>query len=146
MLDPDRRLKVALLLLRLSLGGFLLLWGIDKLVAPFATMITFQAFYRVDIDSTLAMAAGVLETVLALAIIAGSVKTLSYGLGVLLHSVSVVVTHRQWLDPFGENHLFIAALPLLGAFIVLFMLRRQDTLWSLDHRRRRLADKTDNGG
>lgn len=126
-------LRPALFVLRLSLGGFLLLWGIDKLLEPFATMITFRSFYQLGLNSTFAYAFGIAEISLALCIIAGLYKTLSYGLGLLLHTTSVVVTHRQWLDPFGENHLFIAALPVLGAFFVLFMLRYADTLLSLDH-------------
>ncbi len=125
-------IRPALFLLRLSLGGFLLLWGVDKLVAPFATVMTFKGFYGLAIDSTLAYIAGILEILLALAIMAGFYKTWSYGLGLLLHSASVIVTHHQWLAPFGENHLFIAALPVLAAFVVLFMLRRADTLWSAD--------------
>jgi hypothetical protein len=55
-----------------------------------------------------------------------------YGLGLLLHAISTLVTYEQLLFPFGENHLFIASIPVLAAFIVLFLLRRQDTLLSLD--------------
>lgn len=125
-------IALALLILRWSLGGFLLLWGLDKLLVPFATVITVKSFYGLSIDSNLAMIAGIAEVILAVAIMAGLFKTLSYGLGMLLHLSSVIVTHKQWLAPFGENHLFIAALPLLGAFIVLFLLRKADTLWSVD--------------
>ena len=130
--SQQMRIEGALFLLRLSLGGFLLLWGIDKLVEPFSTVITFRGFYGLPINSTVAMIAGVLEIALALAIIAGLFKTLSYGLGLLLHLSSVIVTHKQWLAPFGDNHLFIAALPILGAFVVLFVLRDSDNRWSLD--------------
>lgn len=135
--SQQMRIEGALFLLRLSLGGFLLLWGIDKLVEPFSTVITFRGFYGLPINSTVAMIAGVLEIALALAIIAGLFKTLSYGLGLLLHLSSVIVTHKLWLAPFGDNHLFIAALPILAAFIVLFVLRDLDNRWSLDSRRQR---------
>jgi len=59
-------------------------------------------------------------------------KTLSYGLGLLLHAVSTLATYQELFAPFGANHLFLAALPVLAAFIALFLLRRQDTLLSLD--------------
>lgn len=141
MFKPDLTTQVpialALLILRLSLAGFLLLWGLDKLLAPFATVITVMSFYGLSINSTLAMIAGAAEVVLALAMMVGLFKTLSYGLGMLLHISSVIVTHKQWLAPFGDNHLFIAALPLLGAFIVLFLLRKADTLWSVDSFRKK---------
>ncbi|MBL1432129.1 MAG: hypothetical protein COC09_08640 [Gammaproteobacteria bacterium] len=130
--DANLPLRPALLLLRLSLGGFLLLWGIDKLLAPFASVVIFKRFYGLSISSTLAIIAGVFELALALAIIVGLYKIFSYGLGLLLPGTSVVVTHKQWLLPFDEKHLFIAALPILGAFIVLFLLRDADNLWSLD--------------
>ena len=62
--------------------------------------------------------------------LAGLWKTLSYGLGLLLHAVSTLATYHELLSPFGTNHLFLAAVPVLAAFITLFLLRRHDTLWS----------------
>jgi len=75
--------------------------------------------------------AGALEILLAVAILAGLWKTLSYGLGLALHAVSTLVTYRELLAPFGENHLFLAAIPALAAFIALFLLRRHDTFWNV---------------
>jgi len=47
----------------------------------------------------------------------------------VLHAISTVSTYSQLLSPFGKNHLFIAAIPVLGAFIALFLMRDDDTLW-----------------
>jgi putative oxidoreductase len=58
----------------------------------------------------------------------GILRTAAYGAAAALHAVSVVVSWRQLLDPWGgdANHLFIAGVPVLGALIALFLLRRWD--------------------
>ena len=129
----NSELQVALLILRLGLGAFLLLFGIDKLVAPATTMEVITHFYGLIVSHGMVLAAGALEVLLGLAFLAGWRKTLSYGLGLLLHAVSTLATWRELLAPFGANHLFLAAVPVLAAFITLFLLRRHDTLtlWSV---------------
>lgn len=124
--------SIALFILRVGLGAFLLLWSIDKLVAPEGMVAIYQYFYHIGISNDVAYVLGALELLLSLAIIAGLLKTYSYGLGLLLHGTTTIVIYRQLLNPFGGNHLFIAALPVLAAFIALFLMRHQDNLWSLD--------------
>ncbi len=126
------RLSMALLVLRIGLGVFLLLWSIDKLVAPEGMVAIYQFFYGINITIKTAYVAGALELLLSLAIILGFLKTYSYGLGLVLHAISTIASYQQLLHPFGGNHLFIAALPVLAAFITLFLLRQQDNLWALD--------------
>lgn len=125
-------LGVPLLILRFGLGVFLLLFGIDKLVTPHAAAAIFANYYGIDVaPATLVYGVGLFEIVLALAILAGLWKTLTYGLGLALHTVSTLATYRELLAPFGENHMYMAALPVLAAFVALFLLRRHDTLWSM---------------
>jgi uncharacterized membrane protein YphA (DoxX/SURF4 family) len=126
----NSELPVALFILRLGLGVFLLLFGIDKLVAPATTVEVLAQFYGLVVSHGMVYAAGALEILLGLAFLAGLWKTLSYGLGLLLHVVSTLATYQELLAPFGANHLFLAAVPVLAAFLALFLLRRQDTLWS----------------
>lgn len=126
----NSELPVALFILRLGLGAFLLLFGIDKLIAPATTVEVFTQFYGLVVSHGMVYAAGALEILLGLAFLAGLWKTLSYGLGLLLHAVSTLATYQELLSPFGENHMFLAAIPVLAAFITLFLLRRQDALWS----------------
>jgi hypothetical protein len=122
----------ALLILRVGLGVFLLLWSIDKLVAPEQTVMIFSHFYSLSIGATVARVIGVAELLLSVSIILGFRKTISYGLGTALHAVSTLSTTDQLLSPFGKNHLFIAALPVLAAFVALFLLRKQDRLLCID--------------
>lgn len=126
----NTELPVALFILRLGLGAFLLLFGIDKLVAPEITVEVFAQFYGLNVSHNMAYGTGVLEILFGLAFLAGLWKTLTYGLALLLHAVSTLATYQELLSPFGMNHLFLAALPVLAAFLALFLLRRHDTLWS----------------
>ncbi len=128
----DRELRISLLVLRIGLGVFLLLFGLDKLLATQAAASIFSQYYGMDLSTTLVSAVGVLEIALALAILVGWRRTLSYGLGLLVHAVSTFATYRELLSPFGDNHMYLAALPALAGFVCLFLLRHRDSLWSLD--------------
>ena len=127
----NRELPVALFILRLGLGVFLLLFGIDKLIVPETTVDVFAQFYGLVISHGMVYGAGALEILLGLAFLAGLWKTLTYGLALLLHAVSTLATYQELLAPFGANHLFLAAIPVLAAFLALFLLRRHDRLWSV---------------
>lgn len=129
----NREIHVALIILRLGLGVFLLLFGIDKLIVPETTVDVFAHFYGLVITHDMAYGAGVLEILLGLAFLVGLWKTLTYGLALLLHAVSTLATYQELLAPFGANHLFLAALPVLAAFLALFLLRRHDRLWSVSN-------------
>ena len=127
----NREISVALFILRLGLGVFLLLFGIDKLIVPETTVDVFAHFYGLVISHDMAYGAGVLESLLGLAFLVGLWKTLTYGLALLLHAVSTLATYQELLAPFGANHMFLAALPVFAAFLALFLLRRDDRLWSV---------------
>jgi uncharacterized membrane protein YphA (DoxX/SURF4 family) len=125
--------QVGLFILRVSLGMFLLLWSLDKLVVPEGTVKIFTVFYHLSISPVLAYVIGTVEAGLSLLIIGGAWKRYTYAVGLGLHALSTLSTWKQLLSPFGQNHLFIAAIPVLAAFILLYLLREQDTLWAVDH-------------
>ncbi len=134
-MQRNAKLLWALFLLRLGLGLFLLLWGLDKIIAPEIAVMVFSRFYYVDIGISAAMLIGALEIVLSLLMILGFYRTITYGLGLLVHTISTLSTLRELLSPFGPNHLFIAGIPILFAFLTLFLLRDFDTLWTLGKRK-----------
>ena len=121
--------QIALFILRIGLGLFLLLWGLDKIFSPESTVKVFQMFYFMSINVQWAYIIGALEIVLSIAILIGFHKKYSYGLGLLIHGISTISSWKQMIAPFGKNHLFIAGLPVLAGFITLYMLRDKDTLW-----------------
>jgi putative oxidoreductase len=127
----SKKQRIGLFILRFGMGFFLLLWGLDKIFAPESTVMVYKIFYKIPINVSTSFGIGILEIILSIAIILGLWKRLSYGLGLLLHTISTFATYKQLLTPFGQNHLFIAGLPVLAGFIALYLLREEDTLWSL---------------
>jgi len=126
-----RELPLALFILRFGLGLFLLLWSIDKVVAPEQTAKIFSMFYKTPLTEDLAPLVGVAEGLLSVAFLAGLWRTWTYGAALAIHAVSTLSTWPQLISPFGKNHLFIAAIPVLAGFIALFLLRRRDELVTL---------------
>lgn len=119
----------ALLVLRITLGVFLLQWGVEKFVVPEGTVAIWGYFYGLSLPQLMSYLFGAVEIAIAACLFLGLFRTVAYGAAMLLHAVSVLVSWRQLLDPWGDpaNHLFIAGVPVLGAFVALFLLRHWDT-------------------
>ncbi len=124
----ETALARALLVLRVTLAIFLLQWGVEKFVLPQSAPAIWQHFYGINLPGIVGYVFGAAEILLAFCLLLGLFRTPAYGAAMLLHAVSVAVSWRQLVDPWGTpvNHLFIASLPVLGAFIALFLLRRWD--------------------
>ncbi len=145
-----RRLALALLILRLGLGGFLLVWGLEKLMIPARTVRIYDFYYGIGLDESIAPLLGLAQCLIVLAMMVGLLRPWSYGFAVLIHAYSTVTTWRQIIDPwglvFGEvKHLYLAAVPILVALIVLYMLREHD-IWSIDGWRARRAVRASEAG
>jgi putative oxidoreductase len=129
---PDEALSKALfralLALRITLGLFLLQWGVEKFVLPQSNIAIWSHFYGINVSQMLGYAFGAVEIVIALCMIAGLFRTVVYGAALILHAITVLVTWRQLIDPWGDpiNHLFTAGVPVLGGFLALFLLRHWD--------------------
>lgn len=131
-----RRIPLALAILRITLGGFLLLWGIEKFVVPAATVAIWEQFYLVPIGGAMPYVIGISEILFAVWFLLGWKRRVVYGIAVGIHGISTVSTWRQLIDPWGliwggNNHLFLAGVPVLAAFIALYLLRDLD-LWTVD--------------
>ena len=143
----DKRIPAALLILRFFLAIFLLQWSIEKLVLPDAAARIALGFYGVTLPVQASYALGVAELIVSLALLLGFYRTISYGLSLLIHTVTVIVSWRQLFDPYGlakvGNHLWIATWPTWGGFAALFLMRAWDT-WTVDGwRESRSAPPTD---
>jgi putative oxidoreductase len=123
-----RALPRTLLVLRLTLGLFLLQWGVEKFVVPQSAVAIWGHFYGVNLPQLLGYVFGVIEIAIAVCLFLGACRTVAYGAAFLLYAVTVAVSWRQLLDPWGDpvNHLFIASIPVLGALLALFLLRHWD--------------------
>jgi putative oxidoreductase len=121
-------LSRALLVLRITLGLFLLQWGVEKFVVPQSTIAIWGYYYGLNVSQILGYVFGAVEIAIAGCLFLGVFRTVAYGAALSLHAVSVLVSWRELLAPWGDavNHLFIAGVPVLGALIALFLLRRWD--------------------
>ena len=133
--DTRNRLALPLLFLRLTVGLFFLQWSVEKIVKPETTAKIFDHFYGLDLSLSLAQTLGVLETVVALAIIAGFKRRFTYGAAFVMHLGSTLSSWQQLIHPYGSgNHLFAAAVPLLAALWLLFRMADYDNMLAFDAR------------
>lgn len=135
-LDDRNRVRVALLVLRVTVFLVMVIWTIDKFIRPAHAISIYEHFYFLHgLGPAVMYAIGVIELVILIGFVIGFAPRLTYGLVLLLHAVSTFSSFHQYLHPFeGPNILFFAAWPMLGACFALYYLRDLDTLWS--HRRR----------
>ncbi len=127
------KLKLALFSMRLTLGVFFAVWALEKFIKPETTVAIWKAFYLVEsLPLEASYAIGLLQSVAVLCFVLGLFKFWSYGFFLAIHGAGTVLTYEALLNPYtGSNHLFIAAIPVLGALISLFLLRDEDTLYTL---------------
>lgn len=125
----DRRISVALLLLRLSIFIVMFMWTLDKFVRPDHAASVFANYYSVDgLSRAVTLTIGALEIALLVAFILGIAKRWTYGTVLVLHGVSTLSAFKNYAAPFeGPNLLFFAAWPMLAACISLYLLRDLDT-------------------
>lgn len=132
---PDRRIPAALLILRFFLGTFLLQWSVEKLILPDAAVRIARNFYGVSLSVEGSYALGIAELIVSLALLLGFYRTISYGLALMIHTATVIVSWRQLFDPYGlakvGSHLWIATWPTWGGFAALFLMRAWDA-WTID--------------
>ncbi len=132
MSDTDRNLRISLLALRVGVFIVMFFWALDKIVAPDHAAAVFENFYMLEgMGAGILATIGVIQIVIYLAFLAGLFKTVTYGLVLAMHTVSTLSSWQQYLAVF-DNLLFLAAWPMLAACLALFLLRREDTLGTLE--------------
>ncbi len=125
-------LRLSLLLLRIGVFVVLAMWTIDKIINPSHADAVFSNFYGLSgLSSDMFTIIGLTQALFVVAFAAGAFRTISYGLVLLMHTVSTLSSWRQYLDGF-ENLLFFAAWPMLAACLALFLMRKHDALLSVD--------------
>ncbi len=129
----------SLLILRLALGGFLFLWAIEKFIIPGKAIKLYKKFFfGVVDDNTMTYVVGAVLTIMSVAFIIGACKRWVYLYGFAIHAVTVVFTWYRVVDPYGlmekgglfrgkPEHLFLASIPVLAAFWLLYVMRDSDT-------------------
>ncbi len=132
-MNPQWRLPLALLSLRLSIFLVMGVWTLDKFLNPAHAGAVYAHFYFLPgLSAATLYALGAAEALLLLGFVSGFARTWTYGLVLMLHGVSTLSSYAQYLAPFAEGHLlFFAAWPMWAACFALFLLRDEDRLWTL---------------
>lgn len=127
-MNPEKRLNISLLGLRLSVFLVMLMWTVDKTIRPEHAAAIFSKFYALDgFGLSIIVSLGVLELALLLAFVLGLARRYTYGAVLLLHVGSTLSSWQQYLNPYeGSNLLFFAAWPMLAACLALYLLRDSD--------------------
>lgn len=124
----------ALLLMRLSLAYFFMVWGINKILAADQTTKLFEYFYELSLPTPFPYAFGIAEVALAMAIALGFWRRPVYLLALLVHSVTIVVTIGFLATPFKiedgfpVNRMYTASVPTWATLVALYLLRGWDRL------------------
>lgn len=136
--QPTGRSRWSLPLLRVGMGLFLVLWGVDKLAATEGSLGIFSHFYGLDVGALIVQAAGVAEIVLGLVLAVGLFRVPVAWIALAVNAVSTLASWRQILDPWGwlgltdgGTHLFLASIVIMAVNVVLVLEARDDT-WTLD--------------
>lgn len=129
--------KITLLLLRVSLGWLLVIWGADKVFNVEHGLAVANKFYFGFLATQSALQiAGVLQILIGLAVVVGLARRWAYPVQLLLNSASLLAVFKSVLDPWGwfftgSNALFYPSLIIFAASLLLIAFREDDT-WVLD--------------
>ena len=129
-------LKLPLFLTRISIAYFMGVWALDRIIAPDHAGAVAKGFYKIgplDISAIPQPVLGGLLLVLYAAFAVGFKKSITYGLVLLIQLLGLLFIIPN-LIPGLESYklIFVAALPAFMATLLLFCLRGEDTMLSLD--------------
>lgn len=128
---------LGLLILRVGLAWFLLVWAINKILAPEQYVRLWSYFHGIKIDAVMPYVMGGAQIVVCVAIMAGAWRVVSYGLGFAMHAVTIVIIFPSLMAPFEITRGFpvnrnsAVAIAALAGFAALWLLRHRDH-WSWD--------------
>lgn len=126
-------LRLPLFLTRLSIFLFMLPWQIMRFTKPDVINNISNKYYKFSMPEIGSTITGVLMIALLLAFLIGFKKKISYLLVLILHGIGTLMTLPNLIPGLeGYNQLFLAAVPALGAMLLLYCLRDEDTMLSLE--------------
>ncbi len=124
----------SLILLRVSLGGLMVYWGIDKLINVKHGLTVAEKFYGgMSVATTMMQAFGVVQVVLGALVIVGLFRRIAYPALLLVTGTTLVAVWTSIVDPFklmldGGNLIFYPSLIIFAGAFVLMAFRAEDRL------------------
>lgn len=134
----ERRIEVALLIIRITAAIFLGLWATLKFHHPEWQRNIFEGAYNISfftITDNLSYFLGTVQIIIVLAFVSG---TWTYGLMMLMSAAGVIGSLGSFMVYYNyPKNLMLTSIPTLGALIALFILRDMDNLFSLSGRKKK---------
>lgn len=126
--------QISLFALRLGVFTVFFVWALDKFLDPAHTASVFARFYKIDnLGHEISYILGALQMIFLFAFLAGIKKRLTYGAVLVMHFISTLSTWQFLIAPYANPRdiLFMAAIPMLSACLALYLMRNEDTLFTL---------------
>jgi len=99
----EHRIPCCLFLLRVGVFIVMFVWTLDKFVNPEHAAQVYAFFFAIGgLGATAFYVIGGLELLVILAFVAGLFRRFTYGIVLLLHTVSTLAAWRLYLDPFSN--------------------------------------------
>jgi len=130
---------VSLLLLRVSLGWLMVVWGVDKLTDVEHAQRVAESFYLgIGTGAGFLSAAGVAQILLGLAAVVGWKRRWVWPVLVLVNGITLLAVWKSIVDPWGfalegGSLVFYSSAPIFAGILVGWAFLEEDTL-ALDAR------------
>lgn len=100
---PDTPMKtISLLLLRISLGWLMVVWGIDKLTNPDHGQAVAESFYLgLGSGATFLTLAGIAQVLLGLLVVVGWLRRFTWPVLALVNGITLLAVWKSVVDPWG---------------------------------------------
>jgi len=139
-MNQNRKIEIALLIMRLSAAIFLGLWATLKFHHPEWTQNIFKGAYRIEffeVTNAMAYTFGILQLMIVVAFAIGLWRFWTYGLMMLMSAAGVIGSLGSFAAYMNyPKNLMLTSIPTLGALIALFILRDLDNLLSMSGRKK----------
>ena len=141
-MTQERRIEIALLIIRLTAAIFIGLWATLKFHHPEWQRNIFEGAYNISfltITDNLSYFLGTVQIIIILAFVSGFMRTWTYGAMMLMSAAGVIGSLGSFMTYYNyPKNLMLTSIPTLGALIALFILRDMDNLFSLSGRKKRI--------
>lgn len=141
----ERRIEIALLIIRVTAAIFLGLWATLKFYHPEWQRNIFEGAYNISfftVTDNLSYLIGSVQIIIVLAFVSGFMRTWTYGIVMLMSAAGVMGSLGSFINinEAGElyaaytkypKNLMLTSIPTLGALVGLFLMRDLDNLFSL---------------
>lgn len=138
----ERRIEVALLIIRITAAIFLGLWATLKFHHPEWQRNIFEGAYNISfftVTDNLSYFLGAVQIIIVLAFVSGFLRTWTYGLMMLMSAAGVIGSLGSYMVYYNyPKNLMLTSIPTLGALVALFILRDMDNLFSLSGRKKKM--------